>query len=844
MALFANLVGRLSLDSTAFDRNARRAGHSMYNMQRQSLALKQGIVNLAGAYYTASRSIRALTSIAREAADFNMGMARIHTMLDEGTSRYLPQYRKAIEALATEFGESTESLQSATYDILSASVDASKAMEVLRAGVIAAKGGFTSTAVATKAAVGIMNAYKMSVEDVTAIQDILATTVKRGVITYEELSEYMGTVASAAAALKVDLEAVTASIATMTRAGIPVDQAFTAIRNVLAKFKNPTDEAKKAAAELGFTLDATSIQGKGLIKIFDRLKRANAAQLEALMPSIRGFTGFSALLQSSADAAYDLQLMLDSSGRSMDAYNKVKDESATKMSRLNEEWKKFTRTLGEFVALPVLETFNKIQEGMSKLTPRLPEGSTAARLHSMPTDERQKILNVYRAHLQEAAESRMEPGRIATQNNWREDLALLNRIIDAYRRSAQVQSEVREQISKQMSAKAGAEYGDDQAEQIQQQARATQELIAAMKREAALAKMSNLERAKALAVDKFRKAIQKDIAAGIERSAELTAAERAEVERLAAEQYKVAEEGRRATVDITAAYVRMYDAIDSHSAASYDARRKLLKREFDEYEKLLGKTREVELAKQDALTRLAMDQARESDSPAGGVQAAFYDLKQETGNLGQLFYDLTRTGMRGFSRSVSSAVFAADDLSDSLRNVARSMGERAMEYGIENAMMAVLPGMMGMLGGGSQGELYTGPDPGPGFTNSPGIIEGPDISASVKHGGGTFGVTRGPTRLVDPGVFARAPRLHGGLRSDEFPAILQHGEEVRSRDRVASDKMSGAQIESLLSQILGALRQRQTLNATIVDSRQVVTRQDMEGREGERLVMHHVGRNQ
>ena len=128
MAMFANLVGRMSLDSSAFDRNARRSGQSMYAMQRQSLALQAGVMKLAGAYYAVTRSIRALTALSREAATFNLGMARIHTMLDEGTAQHLPRYRKAIQAMAIEFGESTESLQSATYDILSASVDAGKAM--------------------------------------------------------------------------------------------------------------------------------------------------------------------------------------------------------------------------------------------------------------------------------------------------------------------------------------------------------------------------------------------------------------------------------------------------------------------------------------------------------------------------------------------------------------------------------------------------------------------------------------------------------------------------------------------------------------------------------------------
>ena len=64
---------------------------------------------------------------------------------------------------------------------------------------------------------------------------------------------------------------------------------------------------------------------------------------------------------------------------------------------------------------------------------------------------------------------------------------------------------------------------------------------------------------------------------------------------------------------------------------------------------------------------------------------------------------------------------------------------------------------------------------------------------AVSHAGGIIGQTSFPTRMVDPGIFARAPWLHNGLASDEFPAILQRGEEVRSRAEVASGRNSSVE---------------------------------------------------
>jgi hypothetical protein len=50
------------------------------------------------------------------------------------------------------------------------------------------------------------------------------------------------------------------------------------------------------------------------------------------------------------------------------------------------------------------------------------------------------------------------------------------------------------------------------------------------------------------------------------------------------------------------------------------------------------------------------------------------------------------------------------------------------------------------------------------------------IPATVSHSGGMAGIGR--KRNVPAMTFAGAPRLHGGLAADEFPSILQRGEQV------------------------------------------------------------------
>lgn len=79
----------------------------------------------------------------------------------------------------------------------------------------------------------------------------------------------------------------------------------------------------------------------------------------------------------------------------------------------------------------------------------------------------------------------------------------------------------------------------------------------------------------------------------------------------------------------------------------------------------------------------------------------------------------------------------------------------------------------------------------------PGIgrLVGAGASAGVKHRGGMVGAP-GPTRTIDPLVFAAAPRFHSGgmvgLKPGEVPIIAQMGEEVLSRDDPRNAANGGA----------------------------------------------------
>jgi len=62
------------------------------------------------------------------------------------------------------------------------------------------------------------------------------------------------------------------------------------------------------------------------------------------------------------------------------------------------------------------------------------------------------------------------------------------------------------------------------------------------------------------------------------------------------------------------------------------------------------------------------------------------------------------------------------------------------------------------------------------------------MGVPTMHTGGMVGYGSYPSRMVSSSLFANAPRLHSGLASDEFPAILQRGERVIPKNQAAGQQ--------------------------------------------------------
>ncbi|GAH62707.1 unnamed protein product, partial [marine sediment metagenome] len=175
-----------------------RIGRSTQNLRGNFMSLGRSLVGAFGLTFGLYTLVRGLKAVITEAVQFEKQIASVSTMLNESSMKYLPAYREQIARLATEFGQTTETLTRGLYDILSAQISAAEATEVLLVATKAAIGGMTDTATSTKALIRVLRAYDLEATRAADVSDLLFKIVEKGVIRYEELADHIGTVAPSA----------------------------------------------------------------------------------------------------------------------------------------------------------------------------------------------------------------------------------------------------------------------------------------------------------------------------------------------------------------------------------------------------------------------------------------------------------------------------------------------------------------------------------------------------------------------------------------------------------------------------------------------------------------------
>ena len=283
--------------------------------------------------------IQGLKEAFEKAVEFEKGIAKVNTMLSGTSEKYLPAMRQAIMDMSVEFGKSTTDLSEGMYQVLSASVDASEAIDVLRQATRAAVAGFTSVETAVDAATTVMNAYGMQAIEIRHINDVMFKAVQRGKMTYEEFAGSLGYVAKMAADAKISFETIAASFATLTRQGIKANMAARGLRQLMASLIAPTEEQSTVAQKQGIILNDLSLEVLGLEGQLNKMNEAtngSVGAMKELIPNIRALQAGLGLA-GVASFTFDLNQMADALGATAEAEQDVTESLYHQWEQLKKE---------------------------------------------------------------------------------------------------------------------------------------------------------------------------------------------------------------------------------------------------------------------------------------------------------------------------------------------------------------------------------------------------------------------------------------------------------------------------------------------------------------------------
>ena len=291
------------------------------------------------------------------ASDFETSMAKLSTIAD--TSKVsTDDLKQQIMEVSNQYGVSAADIAEAAYSAISAGQDTEDAVQFVADAMQLAKAGFTDSGTAIDTLTTILNAYGDASGSAADISDRLITAQNLGKTTVAEVGSSMGKVIPTAAMYGVNLDNLASAYVTTTKNGIATAESTTYINGMLNElgksgstasevlekktgksFKELMDDGSSLSDVLAIVQQAADESGKSMADMFGSQEAAKAA---------------ATIVQHADDFNSAMDAMVDSSGKTADAFAVVDDTTATTLEKLKTGAQNVAISFGETL-LPVVE---------------------------------------------------------------------------------------------------------------------------------------------------------------------------------------------------------------------------------------------------------------------------------------------------------------------------------------------------------------------------------------------------------------------------------------------------------------------------------------------------------
>lgn len=276
-----------------------------------------------------------------------------------------------IRKLSIDYGISADEIAEATYQAISASVDAADSINFVEDAVKLAKGGFTDITTAVDALTTVTNAYGQGANTTQHIMDALIQTQNLGKTTVNELAQSLGMIIPTASAYNVSLDNVAAAYVQLTKQGINTANATTYLNGMMTELADGgSDVAQILVEKTGKSFGQLMKDGKTLGEVIEILGNSvdgDSEKFANLWSNVRAGRGAVTIFNASATAFNESMHQIETSVGAADAaFETMGDTAEMTDARLQASIENLKITIGEALA-PAVEGLK--QAGIEMLEP-------------------------------------------------------------------------------------------------------------------------------------------------------------------------------------------------------------------------------------------------------------------------------------------------------------------------------------------------------------------------------------------------------------------------------------------------------------------------------------------
>lgn len=374
----------LALNAGEFRRGSKRVQQDIGTLGKAlgeiSERINEASFHFNNGITAARRFADAAMSVVGVAAEFGKGMASVSTLVDTAAES-MTEMGEAVLAIGRKVPVPLAELTQGLYDIRSAGIPASDAIDVLNRSARLAVAGLGTTREAADLVTSSLNAFGLKGRDAAEVYNNIFKTIQAGKTTISGLAQGFGAVAGTVATAGVKLDEYLASVAALTVTGLPAAVAHTQLRAAIAGLTRESEIGKAVLDALGAkTFKELIDKAGGMVNAFKLVTQAlggNDANIIKLLGSVEAYNAVVALTGRQntvfTDTLGKMRNGIDTVGGAFDKQNATMSSS---LQRLTNAVTQFGIAFGNALA-PVIEEVTDfvtgITEAFKNLTPEMQE---------------------------------------------------------------------------------------------------------------------------------------------------------------------------------------------------------------------------------------------------------------------------------------------------------------------------------------------------------------------------------------------------------------------------------------------------------------------------------------